>query len=151
LQGHSDADALLHAVTDALLGAAAMGDIGEHFPDTDEENEDRDSGEILQEAYKMVRQAGWKIVNIDCIVFAEKPKLGKHKMAIRQRMASLLDIGFEQVGLKAKTGESVGHIGRGEALSAECVAMLHAEKPSDDRLKVMEAAQPHSDLTIRHN
>jgi len=124
LVGHSDADVLLHAVTDAILGAAALGDIGELFPDTDEANRGRDSGEMLQLARRLVRDAGFRIVNLDCIVFAQRPRLTPHKPAIRQRIAELLGIKPDQVGLKAKTGEDLGNVGREEAIQAQCVALL---------------------------
>jgi 2-C-methyl-D-erythritol 2,4-cyclodiphosphate synthase len=124
LVGHSDADVLLHAVTDALLGAAALGDIGEMFPNTSAENRGRDSAEMLKLAYDAVQQAGYHLVNLDTIVFAERPKLGPHKEAIRRRIAEILEVDPRQVGVKAKTGERVGPIGREEALSAECVALL---------------------------
>ena len=103
--GHSDGDALLHAVIDALLGAAALGDIGQMFPDTDPENRGRDSAEMLRAALDAVAAVGWRIVNIDCIVFAQRPKLLPHRQAIRQRLADILDIEVERVGLQAKTGE----------------------------------------------
>ena len=122
--GHSDADALLHALTDALLGAAALGDIGEMFPDTDPANRGRDSGQMLIQAWQAVAKAGYKIVNLDCIVHLERPKLSPHKLAIRQRIAGLLDIPLEAVGLKAKTGETVGPVGRGEAVMTQCVVLL---------------------------
>ena len=122
--GHSDADVLLHAVTDALLGAASLGDIGELFPDTAAENKGRDSGQMLQAAFDRVRQAGYSIVNVDCIVFAQRPKLSPHKEAIRRRVAELLSLSPEQVGVKAKTGESVDAVGREEAIMAQCVALL---------------------------
>ena len=122
--GHSDADVLLHAVTDALLGAAALGDIGEMFPDTDPANSDRDSAEMLRLANDRVTAAGWKIANLDCIVHAQRPKVSPHKDAIRGRIAEILSIDRGQVGLKAKTGEKVGHLGREEAIEAQCVALL---------------------------
>lgn len=124
LLGHSDADALLHAVTDALLGAAGLGDIGEMFPDTEEKNKNRNSAEMLSLALEKVRENGWKIVNLDCIVFAERPKLSTHKQRIRQRIAEILSIAPEQVNIKAKTGEKVGPIGREEAISAQCAVLL---------------------------
>jgi len=126
LLGHSDADVLLHAVTDALLGAAGLGDIGELFPDTEPANRNRDSAEMLQIAWKQVRQLGWQIVNLDIVLFAEKPKIAPYKAAIRKRIAELLEIEATQVGLKAKTGETIGIIGREEAISAECVALLQS-------------------------
>lgn len=124
LIGHSDADALLHAITDAILGAAALGDIGELFPDTAAENKNRDSAEMLKLAHDRVQQAGYRIVNLDCIVFAQRPKLLPHRSAIRTRIAEILSLNIDQVGMKAKTGESVGPIGREEAISAECVALV---------------------------
>ncbi len=122
--GHSDGDVLLHALIDALLGAAALGDVGQMFPDTDPANHNRDSGEMLQIAMESVAALGWKIVNIDCIVFAQRPKLLPHRQAVRQRLADLLDIDLERVGLQAKTGENIGPIGHEEAISAQCIALL---------------------------
>jgi 2-C-methyl-D-erythritol 2,4-cyclodiphosphate synthase len=122
--GHSDADALLHAITDALLGAAALGDIGEMFPDDDPANRGRDSGEMLRLAQDRVRAAGWEIVNLDCIVHAQRPKLSAHKEAIRRRIGELLGLDTDRVGLKAKTGEKVGPVGHEEVIQAECVALL---------------------------
>ena len=126
LIGHSDSDVLLHAVTDALLGAAALGDIGQMFPDTDPENRGRDSGEMLTAARDAVLSVGWQIINLDCIVFAQRPKLLPYRQAIRQRIADLLDIEPERVSLKGKTGEHVGPVGMEEAISAECVVLLEA-------------------------
>ena len=124
LLGHSDADVLLHAVTDAVLGAAAEGDIGQLFPDTDPANRGRSSAEMLQLAYQRIRGAGFHIVNIDCIVFAERPKLFPHSLAIRRRIAELMGVTSAEVGLKAKTGEGVGAIGSGQVIMAQCVALL---------------------------
>lgn len=124
--GHSDADALLHAVTDALLGAASLGDIGELFPDTDAANRGRDSAEMLALAYGRVRQAGWRLVNVDTIVFAQRPKLSPYKDAMRHRIAAILNVSPMQIGVKAKTGERVGPVGREEAIAAEAVALLEA-------------------------
>jgi 2-C-methyl-D-erythritol 2,4-cyclodiphosphate synthase len=126
LSGHSDADALLHAITDALLGALALGDIGEMFPDTEATNRDRDSAEMLRLAYERVRGGGYEIANLDCIVFAQNPKLSPYKSAICRRIAELLDTVPGCISLKAKTGESVGPVGRGEAVMAECVVLLQA-------------------------
>ncbi|MEN6498579.1 MAG: 2-C-methyl-D-erythritol 2,4-cyclodiphosphate synthase [Thermoguttaceae bacterium] len=125
--GHSDADVLLHAVTDALLGAAALNDIGELFPDTDPANKGRDSADMLRRAWETVARQGWRIGNLDCIVFAERPKLGPLKQAMRERLAAILAIAPEQVGVKAKTGEKVGPIGREEAIAAECVVLLEKD------------------------
>jgi 2-C-methyl-D-erythritol 2,4-cyclodiphosphate synthase len=124
LAGHSDADVLLHAVTDALLGAAAQGDIGELFPDTDPANRGRDSGEMLEFAYRLVRDAGFRVVNLDCIVFAERPKLSPFKSQIRQRISETLELSPDHVGLKAKTGEGLGTVGTSQAMMAQCVALL---------------------------
>lgn len=124
LAGHSDADVLLHAVTDALLGAVALPDIGELFPDTDSAHRGRDSADILAVAAEKVASAGWCIMNLDCVVSAQQPKLSPHKDAIRRRIAGILRIEPEQVGLKAKTGEGIGPIGAEEAISARCVALL---------------------------
>ena len=122
--GHSDADVLLHAITDALLGAASLGDIGELFPDTDPANEGRDSADMLKKAVRQVYDVGFRIVNIDCIVFAQRPKLSPHKDAIADRVAEILGLKSQDVGVKAKTGESVGPIGREEAISAQCVVLI---------------------------
>ena len=122
--GHSDADVLLHAITDALLGAAALGDIGELFPDTDPANKGRDSAGMLQAALERVVAAGWRIINLDCVIFAQRPKILPHRQLIRERIAGILGVGTEAVWLKAKTGEGVGPIGREEAIAAECVAVI---------------------------
>lgn len=122
--GHSDADVLLHAVTDALLGAAALGDIGELFPDTDPKYRGCDSATLLQQVVLLVHSTGYRVVNIDCIVFAQRPKLAAFKTAIKERLAELLQIHGQQVGVKAKTGEGVDAVGREEAISAQCVALL---------------------------
>lgn len=124
LHGHSDADVLLHAVTDALLGAAGLGDIGDMFPDTDDCNKNRDSASMLQLAYQAVQESGWQIVNLDMIVFAQQPKIAPHKAAIQNRIAGILAIEPQQIGVKAKTGEHIGIIGREEAVSAQCVALI---------------------------
>jgi len=113
--GHSDADALLHAATDALLGAAALGDIGQMFPDTDPANRGRDSAEMFAAAHQSVQAAGWRIVNLDCVVSAQRPKLSPYRDRIRKRMSQILKIPLECIGLKAKTGEGVGPVGREEA------------------------------------
>jgi len=117
---------LLHAVTDALLGAAALGDIGELFPDTDPANRGRDSGEMLTAARHAVAAAGWRVVNVDCIVFAQRPKLGPYKVEMGRRVAELLNLSPEQVGVKAKTGEGVGEVGGEEVIAAQCVALLES-------------------------
>ncbi|MCA9151777.1 MAG: 2-C-methyl-D-erythritol 2,4-cyclodiphosphate synthase [Planctomycetales bacterium] len=124
LIGHSDADVLLHAVTDALLGALAAGDIGDLFPDTDPRHQGQDSAEFLLEAKRRVQAAGYEVVNLDCIVFAQRPKLVPYKLLIRQRLAELLGISLDCVSVKAKTGEQVGPVGREEAIMAECIVLL---------------------------
>lgn len=124
LVGHSDADVLLHALTDALLGAASLGDIGELFPDTDEANRDRSSADMLTVAYGKVIFSGYQINNLDCIVFAERPKLSPYKQAIQKRISEILNIAVDQVNVKAKTGEGVGDIGTEQAISAECIALV---------------------------
>lgn len=128
--GHSDADVLLHAITDALLGAASLGDIGEMFSDTDPANAGRDSADMLSQAYARVLALGYQIVNLDCIVFVQKPKLSPFKDAIRDRIAVILGLRPDQIGVKAKTGEHVGPVGREEAIQAECVALLERRESS---------------------
>ena len=122
---------LLHALTDALLGAAALGDIGELFPDTDPANRGRDSADMLRQAWQQVRSAGWSINNLDCVVQAEKPKLSPYKQEIRRRIAAILGVRPEQVGLKAKTGEQVGAVGRQEIIAAQCVVLLSHLPPGE--------------------
>ena len=127
LLGHSDADALLHAIADALLGAAGLGDIGEHFPDTSEENRNRDSGEILALCKEMVEHRGWRVVNLDCVVCAQEPKLGALKSKMRERIAAILDVDVSCVNVKAKTGEKVGPVGRLEAIETRAVVLLESD------------------------
>jgi 2-C-methyl-D-erythritol 2,4-cyclodiphosphate synthase len=124
LDGHSDADVLLHAVTDAILGAAGLGDIGEWFPNTDSKWANADSGIFLRQAMREVRSLGWEIGNLDCTVHAERPKLSSYKQAMAERIASLLEIDATQVNVKAKTGENVGPIGRQEAIDADAIVLL---------------------------
>lgn len=126
LLGHSDADVLLHAVTDALIGAAGLGDIGDHFPDSAEENRGRDSAEFLKIAHRLIREKGWRVVNLDSTIFAQAPKMSPYKLQIRDRIAQILDMSPENVNVKAKTGEGIGMIGRGEAISAEAIVLLSA-------------------------
>jgi 2-C-methyl-D-erythritol 2,4-cyclodiphosphate synthase len=128
LLGHSDADVLFHAIIDALLGAAGLGDIGEFFPDTDPVNCNRNSAEMLQIVQNTVRAQGWQIVNLDTIIFAEQPKISPYKELIKNKIAQILEITTNQVGVKAKTGEKVGVIGREEAISAECIVLLETNK-----------------------
>jgi 2-C-methyl-D-erythritol 2,4-cyclodiphosphate synthase len=124
LLGHSDADALLHAITDALLGAAALGDIGTLFPDTDAQFKGADSAVLLAEAARQVQVQGYLIGNIDCTVVAQAPKLAAYKLPMRERIASLLGITLEQVNVKAKTAEKMGPVGEGLAIEARAVALL---------------------------
>jgi 2-C-methyl-D-erythritol 2,4-cyclodiphosphate synthase len=128
LIGYSDADVLLHAITDAILGAAALGDIGQMFPETDPTNQGRDSAEMLRAALEDVLTLGWDIANLDCIVFAQRPKLLARRQAIRERLSEILDIEIERIGLQAKTGEGLGIIGREEAIAAECVVLLERKQ-----------------------
>jgi 2-C-methyl-D-erythritol 2,4-cyclodiphosphate synthase len=124
LEGHSDADVLAHAVTDALLGAAGLGDIGEHFPDTDERFRDADSMQLLATALTSVIAAGFEIVNVDCTLVMEAPKLGAHRAAIRERLAGALGLEVKRVNVKASTGEGMGFIGRGEGAAALAIVSL---------------------------
>ena len=124
LAGHSDTDVVLHAVTDALLGAAGQGDIGDAFPDTDPANKDRPSSEFLKETLARLTQAGWEVVNIDVTIFAQEPKLGPVKERIRANVAALLGLEPAAVNIKAKTGEHVGHIGRAEAIACLAVVLI---------------------------
>lgn len=126
LVGHSDADVLLHAVTDALLGAAALPDIGRLFPNTDPANRNRDSAEMLCLAADKLKEAGYQVINLDCVVHAQRPKLADYIDAIRHRIAGILDLNPHDVGLKAKTGEGVGPVGNGELIEARCVALVES-------------------------
>lgn len=122
--GHSDADVLLHAITDAILGAVALGDIGQLFPDTDEANRGKDSGEMLRAAAGKVFAAGYSVINLDCVIMAERPKILPHREAMRARIAELLGLEVDQVSLKGKTGEKVGEVGRGEIVQAMVVCLV---------------------------
>jgi 2-C-methyl-D-erythritol 2,4-cyclodiphosphate synthase len=124
LLGHSDADALCHALTDALFGAAALGDIGHHFPDTDERYKGADSLALLAEAARRVRGAGWQIGNVDATVIAQAPKLAPHILAMRQRLSTALVVTLEQVSVKAKTAEKMGPVGEGLAIEARAICLL---------------------------
>jgi len=133
LDGHSDADVLLHAVTDALLGAAGLGDIGEWFPNTDPRWANVDSAIFLQQAVREVQNRGWKIVNLDCTIHAERPKLSAYKKSIAHQIALLLNLDPSQVNVKAKTGERVGPVGRQEAIDADAIVLLAgADDPARD-------------------
>ena len=124
LAGHSDADVLTHAVMDALLGAAGLGDIGEHFPDTDERWRGADSIELLREVAELVRGAGLRVVNVDATVVLERPKVAPHRALMRERLAEALGLDAARVNVKATTGEGLGFVGRGEGAAALAVAAL---------------------------
>lgn len=124
LLGHSDADALLHAITDALFGAAGLGDIGRHFPDTDPTFKGADSGVLLAEAAARVRAAGWQIGNVDSTIVAQAPKMAPHIPAMRERIAALLGLAADQVNVKAKTAEKLGPVGEGKSIEARAVVLL---------------------------
>ncbi|RZL03347.1 MAG: 2-C-methyl-D-erythritol 2,4-cyclodiphosphate synthase [Rubrivivax sp.] len=124
LLGHSDADALLHAITDAVLGGAGLGDIGRHFPDTDPTFKGADSVVLLQEAMRRVRQAGWDVGNVDSTIVAQAPKMAPHIPAMRERIAAALGVGVDAVNVKAKTAEKMGPVGEGRAIEARAVCLL---------------------------
>jgi len=124
LDGHSDADALCHAITDALFGAAALGDIGHHFPDSDVQYKGADSLALLAEAVRRVRGAGWQIGNVDSTVIAQAPRLAAHIPAMRQRLGSALGVALDQISVKAKTAEGLGPVGAGEAMETRAVCLL---------------------------
>jgi 2-C-methyl-D-erythritol 2,4-cyclodiphosphate synthase len=128
LLGHSDADVLLHAITDAVLGAAGLGDIGRHFPDTDAQFRGADSSVLLAEAMRRVRAQGWELVNVDSTIVAQAPKLAPHMAAINAGVARALGVALDQVNVKAKTAEKLGPVGMGQSIEARAVALLH--KPS---------------------
>jgi 2-C-methyl-D-erythritol 2,4-cyclodiphosphate synthase len=124
LLGHSDADVLLHAACDALLGAAGMGDIGEHFPDTDPQYKDACSIDLLNTTYRLVRQRGLSLVNLDATVFAQAPKLSPFKTQMAMRMADCLGVDYSRINIKATTTEGLGNIGQGAGIAAMCVVLL---------------------------
>jgi 2-C-methyl-D-erythritol 2,4-cyclodiphosphate synthase len=138
LAGHSDADAVLHAVTDALLGALGAGDIGEHFPDSDERWHGAASGVFVRHAMDLARQAGFAVGNCDVTVLCESPKLSPYKAAIRASLAALLEVAEGQVSVKAKTNEGLGWIGRGEGLAVLAVVLL-----DEGRKKKQSSPQRH--------
>ena len=129
LLGHSDADVLLHAVIDAILGAAALGDIGKHFPDTDMRFKGADSRALLRATVQIVADEGWKIINMDATVHAEAPKMGPHIPEMIENLT--LDLGIEasRINIKAKTNEGLGHLGRNEGIAANVVVLLHRPEP----------------------
>ncbi len=127
LLGHSDADALLHAITDALLGAAGQGDIGTWFPDTDPRFKGADSAVLLAEAARGVRALGYQVANVDCTVIAQAPRLAEYKPAMRQRIAEVLGLTVEQVNVKAKTAEKLGPVGEGLSMEARAAVLIYRE------------------------
>lgn len=124
LAGHSDADVLIHAVIDALLGAAGLGDIGQHFPDTDQQWHNADSGTLLQTIVAKVRDAGWRVGNVDATVICEQPKINPHRDELKARLAELLGVAPEAVNIKGKTTEQLGFLGRCEGIAAQAIALL---------------------------
>ena len=124
LLGHSDADVLLHAITDAVLGAAGLGDIGRHFPDSDAQFKGADSSVLLAEAMRRVRAQGWDLVNVDSTIVAQAPKLAPHMPAILVGVAKALGVATRQVNVKAKTAEKLGPVGQGQSIEARAVALL---------------------------
>ncbi len=128
LAGHSDADALLHALTDALLGAAALGDIGRHFPDTDPEFKGVDSRVLLREAYSRVKKAGWVVGNIDATIIAQAPKMADFIEPMCEVIASDLGLDIQGINIKAKTNEKLGYLGRSEAIEAQAVVLIYASE-----------------------
>ncbi len=129
LDGHSDADVLTHAVIDALLGAAGLGDIGEHFPDSDERWRDADSMELLAQVLATLAGQGMRVVNVDCTIVMEAPRLGSHRSAIRASLAAALGLDSSRVNVKASTGERIGFVGRGEGVAA--LAVVGVQAPPD--------------------
>jgi 2-C-methyl-D-erythritol 2,4-cyclodiphosphate synthase len=127
LLGHSDADVLLHALTDALLGAAGLGDIGRHFPDTDPQYRGADSRVLLRAAYQKVRDAGWQVVNIDATIHAQAPKMGPHVVAMIANISHDLVVASTLINIKAKTNEGLGHLGRQEGIAANVIVLLSAD------------------------
>ncbi len=124
LKGHSDADALLHAITDAILGAAALGDIGQHFPDTDSSFKNADSTKLLKESYILVQKEGYSIINIDSTIVAERPKLSTYISDIRNHIAKVLGCDQHQIAVKATTNEKMGFIGREEGVAVHAIVLL---------------------------
>jgi len=131
LAGHSDADAVLHAVTDAILGALAAGDIGEHFPDAEPRWKDADSGAFVAEAVRLAHERGLAVGNCDVTILAEAPRLGPHKERMRESIAGLLGVEADRVSVKAKTGEGMGFVGRGEGIAAMAVVLLEEREEKD--------------------
>lgn len=127
LVGHSDADILLHAVTDAVLGAAALGDIGMHFPDSDPKWKGSESSQFLEHAVRLVLEAGFELVNVDTTVILERPKLKDYRLAIRQRLAAILQLSLDRVSVKFKTAERVGPVGEGRSAEAQAIVTIRTK------------------------
>ncbi|HHX53822.1 MAG TPA: 2-C-methyl-D-erythritol 2,4-cyclodiphosphate synthase [Clostridiales bacterium] len=134
LYGHSDADCLTHAIMNAVIGALGLGDIGQHFPDTEHEYEGISSIELAEKTFRLMDDAGYMIGNIDCTVQAQAPKLAKYKSAMEEKLASVYRCGADQINIKATTGEHIGIIGRGEAIAARAVCLLF-KKPENTKQK----------------
>lgn len=126
--GHSDGDVLLHAITDALLGAAGLGDIGSYFPPSDPQWKDADSALLLKKCWQDVKNAGWDLGNLDCVIALEKPKFLPFRDQVRESIANILEVSKDQIFVKAKTGEKLGDIGQGRAVEVWSVCLLEAEK-----------------------
>lgn len=124
LLGHSDADVLLHSISDALLGALALGDIGKHFPDTDERYKGADSRMLLREVYALIKENGYRLVNLDATIMAQAPKLLPHIMSMRENIASDLEASLAQISIKATTTEKLGFVGREEGIASEAICLL---------------------------
>jgi 2-C-methyl-D-erythritol 2,4-cyclodiphosphate synthase len=145
LEGHSDADVLTHAVIDALLGAAGMGDIGEHFPDTDERWRDADSIELLKDVVAKLSAAGLGVMNVDCTVVMERPKLGAHREQIRGRLAQAIGLEERRVNVKATTGEGIGFVGRGEGVAALAIASLEERSTGNAQADDAQTGETQAD------
>lgn len=128
LLGHSDADVLLHAISDALLGALSLGDIGKHFPDTDARYKNADSGVLLKAVYELIKKEGYHLVNLDTVVMAERPKLRDYIDLMRANIASLLETSIEQISIKATTTEKLGFVGKEEGIAAQAICLLEKEE-----------------------
>lgn len=128
LLGHSDADALLHAIAESILGALALGDLGKHFPDTDERYKDMNSLWMLRQVYKIMEEKGYTIGNLDAMIMIERPKMAPHIPAMRKHVAEALCCDMEQVSIKATRGEKLGFVGREEGVQAQCVVLLHKKE-----------------------
>ncbi len=142
LAGHSDADVLLHTITDAILGALALGDIGRHFPDTDPKYKDVDSAKLLVEVWKMAKNRGLQLGNLDATIMAQRPKLEPYIDVIRERIAALLESSIDQINVKATTTEKLGFVGREEGIAAEAVILLVKDEiKREDKEQIPESLE----------